>query len=362
MAALPRRVDSAILGWCGRASWAAGEIHAAMPDVSFGAVSLQLRTLSEAGLLDCRREHRRRFYKARRDALGPVGRHARTDVGRRAVAAEAAGGARTVPHAARGRGAAARVGLRGGVMPTLTHHLDRTVSIEAPREMVFRYFTTDDRWAAWWGPGSSIDPRPGGRVFISTRMASRPAAKCVEVRSPERVVFTFGYARATDAHRARRASRSRWSARARDRARLSPRVRRRHGTRPSRPGLALPVVGVRQRRRRRAPRRWRRLADAGSQAWTETEADARRRALADIAAPGVHMRDRFSSVEGIDESHRPHRRGAGGDAGVADGADRHRRHCQGVLLADWIAKGPDGQRRPAAPTCLSWMPRGESRA
>ena len=44
-----------------------------MPDVSFGAVSLQLRALSEAGLLACRREHRHRFYIARREALGPVG-------------------------------------------------------------------------------------------------------------------------------------------------------------------------------------------------------------------------------------------------------------------------------------------------
>ena len=51
----------------------AGRIHAAMPDVSFGAVSLQLRALSAAGLLECRRDHKHRFYRARRDALGPVG-------------------------------------------------------------------------------------------------------------------------------------------------------------------------------------------------------------------------------------------------------------------------------------------------
>ena len=45
-----------------------------MPDVTFGAVSLQLRTLAEAGLVDVRTEGRRRFYRARREALGPVGR------------------------------------------------------------------------------------------------------------------------------------------------------------------------------------------------------------------------------------------------------------------------------------------------
>ena len=69
--ASPRRREILRLIW--DEERAAGEIHAAMPDVSFGAVSLQLRALHDAGLVDCRREHRRRFYSARREALGPVG-------------------------------------------------------------------------------------------------------------------------------------------------------------------------------------------------------------------------------------------------------------------------------------------------
>jgi len=44
-----------------------------MPDVSFGAVSLQLKALARAGLVQQRREHRHRFYRARRDALGAIG-------------------------------------------------------------------------------------------------------------------------------------------------------------------------------------------------------------------------------------------------------------------------------------------------
>jgi DNA-binding transcriptional ArsR family regulator len=50
----------------------AGDIHAAMPDISFGAVSLQLKALREAGLVECRRDQKYRFYRARREALGPV--------------------------------------------------------------------------------------------------------------------------------------------------------------------------------------------------------------------------------------------------------------------------------------------------
>ena len=69
--ASPRRREILRLVW--DRERAAGEIHAAMPDVSFGAVSLQLRALESAGLVTVRREHRHRFYAARRDALGPVG-------------------------------------------------------------------------------------------------------------------------------------------------------------------------------------------------------------------------------------------------------------------------------------------------
>lgn len=68
--ASPRRQEILRIVWDRERS--AGDIHRAMPDVTFGAVSLQLRTLSEAGLLQSRAEGRQRFYQARRDALAPV--------------------------------------------------------------------------------------------------------------------------------------------------------------------------------------------------------------------------------------------------------------------------------------------------
>jgi len=48
----------------------AGAIHRAMPDVTFGAVSLQLRALDTAGLVEARTEGRHRYYRARPAALG----------------------------------------------------------------------------------------------------------------------------------------------------------------------------------------------------------------------------------------------------------------------------------------------------
>jgi DNA-binding transcriptional ArsR family regulator len=68
--ASPRRREILRLLWAGEL--AAGDIRAAMPDVTFGAVSLQLRTLSDAGLVDVRTDGRYRFYRARREALEPV--------------------------------------------------------------------------------------------------------------------------------------------------------------------------------------------------------------------------------------------------------------------------------------------------
>lgn len=68
--ASPRRREILRLVW--RDELSAGAIHQAMPDVTFGAVSLQLRRLEEVGLVESRGEKQYRFYRARREALGPV--------------------------------------------------------------------------------------------------------------------------------------------------------------------------------------------------------------------------------------------------------------------------------------------------
>ena len=68
--ASPRRREILRLVWSQEQT--AGAIHRAMPDVTFGAVSLQLRSLADAGLVDVRSAQRNRFYRARREALGPA--------------------------------------------------------------------------------------------------------------------------------------------------------------------------------------------------------------------------------------------------------------------------------------------------
>jgi DNA-binding transcriptional ArsR family regulator len=68
--ASPRKREILRLIW--QEEQTAGAIHRTMPDVSFGAVSLQLRGLLQAGLVEARAQQRNRFYKARREAFGPL--------------------------------------------------------------------------------------------------------------------------------------------------------------------------------------------------------------------------------------------------------------------------------------------------
>ena len=69
--ASPRRQEILRLLWTGER--AAGDVSAAMPDVSFAAVSLQLKVLLDAGVVERRTDGQRRLYRVRREALGAVG-------------------------------------------------------------------------------------------------------------------------------------------------------------------------------------------------------------------------------------------------------------------------------------------------
>ena len=68
--ASPRRREILRLIW--DAELQAGAIASAMPDVTFGAVSLQLKALADAGAVSVRADGRQRFYRADRDRLQHV--------------------------------------------------------------------------------------------------------------------------------------------------------------------------------------------------------------------------------------------------------------------------------------------------
>ena len=66
----PRRREILRLLWSQELT--SGAVHQAMRDVTFGAVSLQLKVLSDAGLVESRPEAQYRVYRVRHEALGPV--------------------------------------------------------------------------------------------------------------------------------------------------------------------------------------------------------------------------------------------------------------------------------------------------
>jgi DNA-binding transcriptional ArsR family regulator len=68
--ASPRRREILRLVWDRELT--AGDIYRAMPDVTFGAVSLQLRSLLDRGLVQARADGRSRLYRARREELGEL--------------------------------------------------------------------------------------------------------------------------------------------------------------------------------------------------------------------------------------------------------------------------------------------------
>jgi uncharacterized protein YndB with AHSA1/START domain len=69
----------------------------------------------------------------------------------------------------------------------------RHVVIAARRETVFRFFTDSKRFAAWWGEGSRIDPRPGGEVFICYPGGSTASGVVRSLEPPARIELTFGF-------------------------------------------------------------------------------------------------------------------------------------------------------------------------
>jgi uncharacterized protein YndB with AHSA1/START domain len=73
----------------------------------------------------------------------------------------------------------------------LPRQLDRDVLILADRETVFRFFTDPERWAAWWGAGSTIDARPGGRMIIRYPNALEAHGEVLHVRPPDEILFTL---------------------------------------------------------------------------------------------------------------------------------------------------------------------------
>ena len=78
----------------------------------------------------------------------------------------------------------------------LTSVIRRQILIPARPERVWHFLSTDDGWAAWWGPGSTIEARPSGPVHIRYPNGQTAVGEVIEIEDRRRLAFTFGYNRA----------------------------------------------------------------------------------------------------------------------------------------------------------------------
>lgn len=246
------------------------------------------------------------------------------------------------------------------MMDPLTYRLDRSIVIQAAPETVFGFFTDSARWAKWWGAGSTIDARPGGKVLILQPGGGETLGEVIEVVPPTRIVFTYGYASGKPIP----------PGGSRVTIRLEPEG---SGTR-----LHLFHEFADAAARDVHVQGWRfqlslfanlvadevfagadRVVDDWFAAWAITDDPARENAFAKIAAEGVRFRDRFSLLDGLGDlsAH------AGAAQRFMPGVLLQRRgeirHCQGMVLAEWVALAGDGRERMSGTNLFVLGPNGQ---
>jgi uncharacterized protein YndB with AHSA1/START domain len=244
-------------------------------------------------------------------------------------------------------------------MPELPFQLERSVVIKAKPQTVFRFFTDSPRWAGWWGAGSTIDATPGGKVYIRHPGGVESLGEVLEVLPPERIAFTYGFASGKPIP----------PGSSRVTIRLTPDEA---GTR-----LHLlhefPDAGARDEH----VQGWRfqlslfsnlvanevyaaaaNSVDAWFAAWAIADDQSREESLGKIVGREIHFRDRYSLLDGLADlaAH------TGAAQRFMPGIRMRRkgdvRHCQGTVLADWIAVDGDAKERMSGTNVFVFGPDG----
>lgn len=245
-------------------------------------------------------------------------------------------------------------------MPQLSHRLDRSVVIHAPRESVFRFLTETPRWAAWWGAGSTIDPQPGGQLFIRYPDGTEVSGNVLELEPPARIVFSYGFVKGEPiAPGSSRVTISLESHALGTRLHLTHEfaeavVRDEH-VQGWRYQLALFSNVVADELNAGATA----IVDSWFDLWAEPDEKKRDQLLARVAIPEIRFQDRFGNTDGAADLS-PHIAAAQHFMpGFRMRRDGDVRHCQGTVLASWVAAGPDGQKRASGTNVFVLNPAGK---
>jgi uncharacterized protein YndB with AHSA1/START domain len=230
-------------------------------------------------------------------------------------------------------------------MSELDEVVERTVRIAARRETVFRFFTDSERFAAWWGAGSTIEPRVGGAVRIRYPNGVAAGGEVLELAPVERIVFSFGYESGQPL--AIGSSRvtitlepTRGGTLLRLRHELPAAAREAH-VQGWRYQLALFANAAASAEHAGFAER----ADRFFALWAATDAAARRAALAEIALDSLLFRDAHSCTDGLLDLDAQLAASQRFMPGVRLERSGPPRQCQGTAIVDWVARGSDGQPR-----------------
>ena len=221
--------------------------------------------------------------------------------------------------------------------------LDRFVTIAAPRETVFSFFTDSERWAAWFGKGSTIDANVGGRVSIKFPGNVDVSGEVLELHAPQHLCFSYGYesgkpfppgaSRVTiRLEEAGSATRLHLTHEFPDEASRHEHVQ---GWRYQ---LSLFSNAVLDAVHAQAADK----VDAWFALWAEHDAALRGAALARIASPAVSFRDRYSMIDGTSDLSEHIAAGQRFMPGIVLQRRGPVRHCQGTVIAEWAAVGKEG--------------------
>lgn len=244
-------------------------------------------------------------------------------------------------------------------MENLDFELTRDIVIRATRDTVFRYFTDSERWARWWGEGSTVDARPRGEVLIHFPGDHIVRGEVLEVVDQEQIVFTYGFEsgepipvgaskvtiRLSDTPSGTRVSLVHA---------LPDAVSRDAHVAGWRYHLAVFANVVTDEQHAGVET----IIDRFFAAWSEHDGDARRKALEATTSEDVSFQDAHGCVRGRDEldAHiaavHVHMPGGRLERVSAPG------HCQGTVIADWRGTADDGTSRGEGRNVFDLAPDG----
>ena len=228
--------------------------------------------------------------------------------------------------------------------PNLPYLVERTVQILASRETIFRYFTDSARWAKWWGAGSTIEPHPGGKVYIRFPNAVEAGGEIIEIVPPDRIIFSYGFASGQPIPLGA--------------SRVSIRLESMGGATQLHLQHEFADAAVRDEH----VQGWRfqfalfanivadevfadaaTMVDAWFDAWAIADDQARAAEFARLCSPDVRFHDRFSLLEGLADLSAHAAASQRFMPGVRMRRTGEVRHCQGTILTDWVAISGDGK-------------------